>query len=154
APRQVVGEALRLLEERLRLEQVDDVDAVALAEDEAAHLRVPATRLVAEVHAGLQQLADAHLGGHGVLSSCGSLVTARRLRGPGLCDRAGPADELRAGLGDSCGVPVYENRLRRFFASSLRELVRSENHAIASARCSGLRRRRRRVRPRASRLPA
>src|SRR3712207_4374363 len=60
----VGGEALRLLDQRLRLEQVDDVDPVALAVDEAAHLRVPAARLVAEVHAGLQQLADAHLGGH------------------------------------------------------------------------------------------
>src|SRR4051794_40430900 len=68
APRQVVGELLRLLEQLLSLEQVDDVDAVALTEDEAPHLRVPAPRLVAEVHAGLQQLADAHLSGHGVLS--------------------------------------------------------------------------------------
>jgi hypothetical protein len=33
--------------------------------DEAAHLRVPAARLVAEVHAGLQQLLDAYLS-HGV----------------------------------------------------------------------------------------
>ena len=56
-----VGEVLRLLEQRLRLEQVDDVDAVALAVDEPAHLRVPAARLVAEVDAGLQQLLDADL---------------------------------------------------------------------------------------------
>ena len=56
--------SLRLLEQRLRLQQVDDVDAVALAEDEAAHLGVPAARLVAEVDAGLQQLPDADLG-HG-----------------------------------------------------------------------------------------
>ena len=34
---------------------------LALAEDEAAHLRVPAARLVAEVDAGLQQLLDADL---------------------------------------------------------------------------------------------
>ena len=39
----------------LRLLQVDDVDAAALGEDEALHLRVPAARLVAEVDAGLQQ---------------------------------------------------------------------------------------------------
>ena len=36
--------------------QVDDVDAVALAEDEPFHLRVPTARLVAEMDAGLQQL--------------------------------------------------------------------------------------------------
>src|SRR5262249_38478098 len=39
-----------------RLLEVDDVDAVALREDEPAHLRVPTTRLVAEMDAGLQQL--------------------------------------------------------------------------------------------------
>jgi hypothetical protein len=46
-----------LVEPLARLGQVDDVDAGPLGEDEAAHLRVPATRLVAEVHPGLQQLA-------------------------------------------------------------------------------------------------
>ena len=61
AARDVGGELLRLLEQLLGLLQVDDVDAVALAEDEATHLRVPAARLVAEMHAGLQQLPDSHL---------------------------------------------------------------------------------------------
>jgi hypothetical protein len=56
------AELLRLLEQRLRLEQVDDVDAPALTEDEAAHLGVPAARLVPEVHSGLQQLPDADVG--------------------------------------------------------------------------------------------
>ena len=42
-----------------RLLQVDDVDAVALGEDEALHLRVPATGLVPEVHAALEQLLHA-----------------------------------------------------------------------------------------------
>ena len=36
--------------------EVDDIDAVALAEDEALHLRVPTTSLMAEVHSGLEQL--------------------------------------------------------------------------------------------------
>ena len=40
----------------MRLLQVDDVDAAALAEDERLHLGVPAPGLVAEVDAGLQQL--------------------------------------------------------------------------------------------------
>ena len=48
---------VRLLEQLLRLREVDDVDAAALAEDEAAHLGIPAARLVAEVDAGLQQLS-------------------------------------------------------------------------------------------------
>jgi hypothetical protein len=60
------GEALGLLEQSLRLEQIDDVDAGALAVDETAHLRVPAARLVAKMDAGLQQLRDAHVG-HGPL---------------------------------------------------------------------------------------
>ncbi len=50
-----------------RLLQVDDVDAVALGEDEALHLRVPAAGLVPEVHAALEQLlhGDDLVGGHG-----------------------------------------------------------------------------------------
>ena len=50
-----------------RLLQVDDVDAVALGEDEALHLRVPATGLVPEVDAALEQLphGDDLVGGHG-----------------------------------------------------------------------------------------
>src|SRR6185503_12929016 len=52
----VAGELVRLFEQRLRLLEVDDVDAAALVEDEPLHLRVPAARLVAEMHPGLQQL--------------------------------------------------------------------------------------------------
>jgi hypothetical protein len=40
-----------------RLLQVDDVDAVALGEDEALHLRVPPAGLVPEVDAALEELA-------------------------------------------------------------------------------------------------
>ena len=54
-------ELLRLREQRLGLEQIDDVDPAALAVDEAAHLRVPTACLVAEVDAGLQQLSDSYL---------------------------------------------------------------------------------------------
>ena len=52
-----------------RLLQVDDVDAVALGHDEALHLGVPATGLVPEVDAALEELAhgdDCHL----LLSCC------------------------------------------------------------------------------------
>ena len=85
-------ELLRLREQGLRLEQVDDVDAAALAEDEAAHLGVPAARLVAEVDAGLQQLRDSYLS-HGLLPCSVSVVPC--------ADRADPEAErvrsLRAG---------------------------------------------------------
>jgi hypothetical protein len=59
---EVADEALRLLDALEGLLEVDDVDAAALAEDETAHLRVPAARLVAEVDPGLQQLShgDSH----------------------------------------------------------------------------------------------
>ena len=53
----VPRELVRLLEQLLRLREVDDVDPAALAEDVAAHLGIPATRLVAEVDTGLQQLS-------------------------------------------------------------------------------------------------
>jgi hypothetical protein len=50
------------LQQLKRLLQVDDVDAAPLREDEAAHLWIPATRLVTEVDSGLQQLAHGHDG--------------------------------------------------------------------------------------------
>ena len=36
--------------------QVDDVDPVALSEDELLHLRVPAARLMSKMHAGFEEL--------------------------------------------------------------------------------------------------
>ncbi len=57
-------EAVRVVEQLLRLLQVDDVDTAALGEDESLHLRVPATGLVAEVNAGLQQVLHGD-NGHG-----------------------------------------------------------------------------------------
>ena len=53
----VADELRGLVEALARLRQIDDVDAGPLREDEAAHLGVPASRLVAEMHSGLQQLA-------------------------------------------------------------------------------------------------
>jgi uncharacterized Zn-binding protein involved in type VI secretion len=58
---QLQGKVACLVEQALGLQQVDDVNAVAFTEDETAHLRVPATRLVTEVDSGLQQLLDAEL---------------------------------------------------------------------------------------------
>jgi hypothetical protein len=53
---EVAHERVGLAELLEGLLQVDDVDAVALAEDVLLHLRVPALGLVAEVDPGLQQL--------------------------------------------------------------------------------------------------
>ncbi len=52
------GEAARLGEEMLGLEQVDDVDAVVLPVDVGAHARVPAARLVAEMQTGLKEFSE------------------------------------------------------------------------------------------------
>ena len=67
------------------------MDAVALGEDERAHLRVPAAGLVAEVDAGLEQLPHRN-GRHGERPPVGLF-----LRGP----RAGSAglDRGHVGLG-------------------------------------------------------
>ena len=54
--RHVLNVVRRLAEALQRLLEIDDVDAVSAAEDVAPHLRVPASRLVAEVHSGLQHL--------------------------------------------------------------------------------------------------
>ena len=45
-----------LVQHRHRLLEIDDVDAVAHAEDVGRHLRVPAPRVMAEMNAGFEQL--------------------------------------------------------------------------------------------------
>jgi hypothetical protein len=52
----LLDEVERAREQRHRLRQIDDVDAVAVAEDVRLHPRVPAVGLVAEMHSGLEQL--------------------------------------------------------------------------------------------------
>ena len=54
------------------LGEIDDVDAVALGEDERLHLGVPAAGLVAEVDSGLEQLPHRN-GRHGARPPVGSL---------------------------------------------------------------------------------
>ena len=63
-----LDEVIGLVDQLQRLEQVDDVDAVALGEDELLHLRVPTTGLVAEVQACLQHVAHSDLS-HGIATS-------------------------------------------------------------------------------------
>ena len=54
----VARELLRELELTQRLLEIDDVDPVALGEDEAAHLGIPATGLVPEVDAGGEECLE------------------------------------------------------------------------------------------------
>src|SRR2546426_2345286 len=54
---EVAGEVVRLLQQLEGLLQIDDVDAPALREDEAPHLGIPASRLVAEMNSSLQKLS-------------------------------------------------------------------------------------------------
>src|SRR5215207_175819 len=81
-----------------RLLQVDDVDPVALPEDEALHLGVPAPGLVTEVDPGLQQLLhgdDGRCFCHGTsFRSCSRSWRADRVRSPGPM-RAAPRLFLR-----------------------------------------------------------
>ena len=51
----------RLVEQRHGLLQIDDVDAVPHAEEIGAHLRIPASRLMPEMHAGFEKLAHGEL---------------------------------------------------------------------------------------------
>ena len=72
---QVIG---RLLELTDRLAQIDDVNLVALLEDERLHLRVPTLGLMAKVNAGFQQF------GHqfGWLSIAHKVAFSRRPSNP------------------------------------------------------------------------
>ncbi len=53
-----------------RLLQVDDVDTVALGEDEPPHFRIPPARLVSEVDTSLQQIVEIRSHASNV-TSCG-----------------------------------------------------------------------------------
>src|SRR6266550_283686 len=53
---EVPHEDVGLFDTRERLLKIDDVDAVALHEDEALHLWIPAASLMSEVNPGLQEL--------------------------------------------------------------------------------------------------
>ena len=99
--------------------------------DEAAHLGVPAARLVAEVDAGLQQLLDPDFLGHGCFSldRCGDAVPGRRGgAGPGASGAGqGPRPRwvgVARGRRQDTAAPVGARRTecRRDGASSGRRL--------------------------------
>ena len=103
------GEVVRVLDQADRLLQVDDVDAAALGEDEAAHLGVPAARLVAEVDSGLQELAhgDGGHGGSSVQGTCSPTSAARdRLERRHRPAGASLPGEGSRTMGDPPGRPV------------------------------------------------
>jgi hypothetical protein len=58
----VLHEGRRLDVQGQRLLEIDDVDPVALAEDEGGHLRVPEAGLVSEMDARFQHLPHGHAG--------------------------------------------------------------------------------------------
>ena len=58
----LANERGRIVVERQGLFQVDDVDPVALPEDERRHLGVPETGLMSEVDARFQHLPHGHAG--------------------------------------------------------------------------------------------
>src|SRR5690606_22890172 len=84
-----------------RLLQIDDVDAVAVGEDEPLHLRVPATGLVPEMRAAVEQLL------HGYDSHCSRISLSL----PGVAASRRPAalapqnTRTRSGIGTSRDVP-------------------------------------------------
>ena len=99
------GRSHRLVEATDGLLQVDDVDAVALGEDERAHTRVPAAGLVAEVDAGFEQRLH--------LYRCRHWLCLENLR----FVLPGQHRDARAGHGDCalarCGVETNDYSFRR-----------------------------------------
>jgi hypothetical protein len=82
------------------LGKVDDVDPVALREDERLHLGIPATGLVAEMDPGLQELP--HRNGRHELTSCGCFLRSAPVgnrsadRGSGTAPTRHSACDLRS----------------------------------------------------------
>ncbi len=83
----LLDEFVRLVDVRQRLLQVDDVDAVAVGEDESLHLRVPTTGLVTEVRAAVEQLLHCY-DSHG----CVSLFHCRLMQSVSRRSTLAPAD--------------------------------------------------------------
>jgi hypothetical protein len=77
-----------------RLLEVDDVDAVALTEDEPLHLRVPAAGLVPEVDTGVEQLLHGDDGAGARTGRAGGIGRGRPL-GPGYRPGTGRHEEHR-----------------------------------------------------------
>src|SRR5206468_4042729 len=91
------------VQQLLRLQQVDDVDAVSLTPDVALHAGVPATGLVAEVKSGLQQFPYPRLWHRAPLSRLACSSQAGRGPGSGRWTRLpGRAPTAQRGVGCDC----------------------------------------------------
>ena len=126
----VPREIVRLLQQRLRLLEVDDVDAAALVEDEALHLRVPAARLVAEVHPGLQQLLhgdDCHDRSFRLVCRCAGGRGRNRARAPSTPVRR----RRRVG-----GLELRNGSRQASFRARARASERSGGSGDSSATCA------------------
>src|SRR5208337_731912 len=78
----------RLMQKRHRFRKIDDVDLVARPEEIVLHFRVPAMRLVAEMHASLKELTHSELRYHRIF-----LLPVRPPRAP----MAMPSPECQKG---------------------------------------------------------
>ena len=131
--------ALRLLDALERLLQVDDVDAVALHEDELLHLRVPAPRLMPEVDTRFEQVLHRDIGHVILLRGCASaprvrMRAARGSRDPGgtPARRAGRVGVDVAGLALAELEPLARARLSVLLALLHARIAREE--ALAAER--------------------
>ncbi|COW14261.1 Uncharacterised protein [Mycobacterium tuberculosis] len=98
-------ELVRLIDEGQRLLQVDDVDAVAVGEDETLHLGIPATGLMPEVGAAVKQLLHGDYGHTYALLMCRLFARHRLKPGPGVCRDAGPG--RKSPKGTAAGPPRH-----------------------------------------------
>ena len=123
----LLDELVRLVDVGQRLLQIDDVDAVAVGEDEPLHLGIPATGLMPEVGAAVQQLLHGY-NSHG--RPCPSVVGCRPASGdagPWRLLVAGPVRSFGAGppaSGYDLGrTGLWRRRAKSARASELRIAV-------------------------------
>src|SRR5205823_8993751 len=106
----LLDELVRAVDMRQRLLQVDDVDAVALGEDEALHLRVPAPGLMPEVDARVEHFPhgdDGHAGRGSLLLRAPGSTAGRCL---GCRGRAGWPTALVPGVATMFCRPARTGR--------------------------------------------
>src|SRR5262249_51334853 len=150
----LLDELVRAVDVGERLLQVDDVDAVALGEDVALHLRVPAPGLVPEVNAGVEHLLHGDDGHAGRPPCCACAprraprlprtgrVTRRpgaRCRGPGAAgrsdrsDRGGPPTHVAGGHAKSTPLGVATPKSSRYpYATPNSSASASVQQAVAA----------------------
>ncbi len=126
-------EFLGLLQKGSGLQEVDDVDAVALAVDEAAHLRVPAARLMAEMDSGLQQVRDSYLA-HGYSLNVVLWIRAKR-RGPEHLGSLGQGRVTQSHGVLDLGMTAQDTRLPKQTASSSRLCGLSSSRRFGTHQC-------------------